>query len=101
MNPVQLLIRRLRQAFAGLRDPDAGLLLPLPTPTVDPRVSAEQLTEEARNRGRSDGDRYLFDGWSFGHADDAPDAVLDPQYVLALRHRCESAVHEHRDRQRL
>jgi hypothetical protein len=101
VNPLQLLARRLRQAFAVIRDPDAGLLLPLPAPTVDPRVDAERLDHEARNRGRSDGERYLFDGWSFGHEDDAPGAILDPEYVLSLRHQCESAVHEHRDRQRL
>ncbi|MET7423392.1 hypothetical protein [Dactylosporangium sp. NPDC005555] len=101
MNPLQLLARRLRQAFAVFRDPDAGLLLPLPEPAVDPRVNAERLAEEARRQGLADGRKYLYDGWSFGHDNDPPDAVLDPEYVLGLRHQCQSAVHEHRDRQKL
>jgi hypothetical protein len=98
---LQLLVRRLVQAFAVFRDPDAGLLLPLPEPTVDPRVNAERLVQDAGEQGRADGKRYLFDGWSFGQEGDPPDDLLDPEYVLSLRHRCESAVHEHRDRQQL
>jgi hypothetical protein len=98
---LQLLVRRLIQAFAVFHDPDAGLLLPLPEPTVDPRVNGERLVQDAREQGRADGKRYLFDGWSFGQEGDPPDDLLDPEYVLGLRHQCESAVHEHRDRQQL
>lgn len=101
MNYLQLLARRLDQAFAVLRDPDAGLLLPLPEPVVNPRVDAEQLGRAAHEQGRTDGQRYLYDGWSFGRTGEPPDAVLDPEYVRGLRHQCESAIHEHRDRQRL
>ncbi|GHJ48963.1 hypothetical protein Cs7R123_63050 [Catellatospora sp. TT07R-123] len=101
MNFFQRLARRLGQAFAVFRDPDGGLLRPLPEPAVDPRVDAGRLADAAREQGRSDGRRYLFDGWSFGHEDDPADAILDPEYVLGLRHQCRTAVHEHRDRQRL
>lgn len=95
------LLARLGQALAVLRDPDAGLLLPLPEPVVDPRVDADRLVQDALAQGRADGERYLFDGWSFGRPDEPPDAVLEPEYVRSLRRRCESAIHEHRDRQRL
>lgn len=101
MNSFQLWGRRLGQAFAVLRDPDAGLLLPLPRPAVDPRVDANQLVDEAREKGLVDGRKYLYDGWSFGHGDDPPNVVGEPKYVETLRHRCRTAVHEHRDRQRL
>lgn len=101
MTFLQLLARRLGQAFAVLRDPDAGLLLPLPEPVVDPRASAASLSHAAREQGKVDGERYLFDGWSFGRADEPPEAILGPAYVRGLRSQCESAVHEHRDRQRL
>jgi hypothetical protein len=101
VNFFQRLARRLGQAFAVFRDPDGGLLRPLPEPAVDPRVNAARLADQAREQGRSDGQRYLFDGWSFGHEDDRSDAILDPEYVLGLRHQCRTAVHEHRDRQRL
>ena len=101
MNHLQLWGRRLGQALAVLRDPDAGLLLPLPRPAVDPRVDADRLVDEAREKGLTDGKQYLYDGWSFGHERDSPNAVGEPKYVEALRHRCETAVHEHRDRQQL
>jgi hypothetical protein len=101
MNFLQMWLRRLAQAFAILRDPDAGLLLPLPTPSVDPRMEAGRLADEAREQGRSHGRQFLYDGWSFGHDGDPPDAVRDPDFVVELRHRCESAVREHRDRQSL
>jgi uncharacterized integral membrane protein len=101
VNFFQLLARRLGQAFAVLRDPDAGLLRPLPEPVVDPRVNADRLANAAREQGRIDGDRFLYDGWSFGREDEPPDAILEPEYVQGLREKCRSAVHEHRDRQRL
>lgn len=101
MNHLQLWGRRFSQAFAVLRDPDAGLLPPLPRPAVDPRVDADRLVAEAREKGLADGRQDLYDGWSFGHEGDQPNAVGEPKYVETLRHRCEAAVHEHRDRQRL
>lgn len=101
MNYFQLWGRRLGQAFAVLRDPDAGLLPPLPRPAVDPRVDADQLVAQAREKGLSDGGRDLYDGWSFGHEDDPPSTVGEPKYVQTLRQRCATAIHEHRDRQRL
>jgi hypothetical protein len=101
VNFFQLWARRLRQALAVLRDPDAGLLLPLPRPAVDPRLDADHLAGQAREQGRADGRRYLYDGWSFGHEDDPIGSVREPQYVERLRMRRESAVHEHYDRQRL
>lgn len=101
VNQIQLWSRRLGQAFAVLRDPDAGLLLPLPRPAVDPRIDGDQLIQQAREKGLADGGQYLYDGWSFGRTDDSPDAVGAPKYVVTLRHQCESAVHEHRDRQQL
>jgi hypothetical protein len=101
MNLLQLWLRRLVQALAVLRDPDAGLLLPLPRPAVDPRLDADHLAAQAREQGRSDGHRYLYDGWSFGHEGDPPGSIREPEYVENLRKRRESAVHEHHDRQRL
>lgn len=101
MNFLRLLARRLSHAFAVLRDPDAGMLQSLPPPVVDPRVNADRLSRAAREQGRADGERYIFDGWSFGGPDEPPDAILDPEYVQALRRQCQSAVHEHRHRQRL
>lgn len=101
MNFLQLLARRLGQAFAVLRDPDAGLLLPLPEPVVDPRLNADGLADAAREQGRADGERYLFDGWSFGREGEPPDAILDPEYVQGLRSQRQSAIHEYRYRQRL
>ncbi|GIF06857.1 hypothetical protein [Actinoplanes siamensis] len=92
--------RRLGQALAVLRDPDAGLLPPLPPPLVDPRLDAGRLIAEARQKGLEDGAAYLYDGWSFGHEGDPPDAVGAPAYVAALRRRRDTALHEHRDRQR-
>jgi hypothetical protein len=95
------LARRFGQAVAVFRDPEAGLLLPLPAPLVDPRVDAARLANNAREQGRSDGRRYLFDGWSFGHAGDPPGSPLDPEYVLILRRQADVAIREHRDRQTL
>lgn len=93
--------RRFGQALLILRDPDAGLLRPLPKPAVDPRLDADQLAAQAREQGRIDGTNYLYDGWSFGHEGDPPGAVGEPRYVATLRRRCASAVYEHRDRQEL
>ncbi|MFY1635210.1 hypothetical protein ACN27F_18365 [Solwaraspora sp. WMMB335] len=101
MNYLQMWGRRFGQAFAVLRDPDAGLLLPLPRPAVDPRLDADRLAAEALEQGRIDGKQYLYDGWSFGHEGDPPNAVGEPGYVANLRRRCASAVFEHRDRQEL
>jgi hypothetical protein len=94
-------LRRLAQALAILRDPDAGLLLPLPAPTVDPRLEAGRLADDAREQGRAHGRQFLYDGWSFGHDGDPPDAVREPDFILELRHRRESAVREYHYRQRL
>ena len=93
--------RRFGQAVAVFRDPDAGLLEPLPKPTVDPRLDADHLASQARKRGCDDGRNYLYDGWSFGPEGGSADEIREPAYVEELRHRCASAVHEHRDRQRL
>jgi len=98
VNYAQRWLRRLGQATAVFRDPDAGLLLPLPGPLVDPRLDAERLTTQAREQGRSDGKQFLYDGWSFGGAGDS---VREPAYVEELRERCEGAVREHHDRQLL
>jgi hypothetical protein len=98
---LRLLARRLGQALAVLRDPDAGLLRPLPEAVIDPRIDAADLSRAAREQGRADGARFLFDGWSFGHAGEPPDAVLDPEYVQGLQQECEAAIHDCRDRQRL
>ncbi|GAA1775291.1 hypothetical protein [Luedemannella helvata] len=101
MNYFQLLVRRLVQAFAVFRDPNAGLLLPLPEPLVEPRRSADDLARAAHEQGRSDGERYLYDGWSFGQEDDSQDTDLVPEYVRRLRNDCETAINEYRDRNEL
>lgn len=101
MNLLQRWLRRLAQALAVLRDPDAGLLLPLPPPLIDPRLGAEELTAQARGQGRVDGRQCLYDGWSFGDEDDPPGTIRAPAYVEELRQRCEGAVHEYYDRQQL
>ncbi|MEO9239490.1 MAG: hypothetical protein ABI418_15525, partial [Jatrophihabitantaceae bacterium] len=101
MNLLQRWLRRLGQAFAVLRDPDAGLLRPLPPPLVDPRLDTGALTEQARRQGLSDGEQYLYDGWSFGDPADSTDAIHEPAYVEELRARCAGAVSEYHDRQQL
>jgi hypothetical protein len=96
---VQLWGRRFGQALTVLRDPDAGLLDPLPRPAVDPRIDAEQLIGQAREKGLSDGQKALYDGWSFGHEGDPPNAVGEPKYVETLRQLRDSALNDLRDRQ--
>ena len=99
MSYVQLWGRRFGQALTVLRDPDAGLLDPLPRPAVNPRVEAAQLVAQAREKGLSDGRQALYDGWSFGHEGDPPHAVGEPKYVETLRRLRDSALNELRDRQ--